>query len=142
MKNEVIQRLPDDWQEDSSFLLGWSQESLINLLALCVSRGIDGVADKIDNHGKVADKLSLLESALDFSLSDWWQPDSDNFFSRISKASIGECLKNAGHETEAKQALTLKKSDAAQLAAQTVNDTVWLPDCLVSLSTPDSNKTS
>lgn len=122
--------------------LGWSQEALINLLALCVSRGLDGVTDKIDNHGKASDKLSLLESALDFSLSEWWQPDSDNFFIRISKATISECLKNSGHETEAKQALTLKKSDAAQLAAQTVNDTGWLPDCLMSLSIPDINKTS
>ncbi|MEN3262650.1 hypothetical protein AAH678_28830 [Sodalis endosymbiont of Spalangia cameroni] len=129
--------MPDDWKEDPSFLLEWSQDALINLLALCVSRGIDGVMDKIDNHGKASDKLSVLESALDFSLSDWWQPDSDNFFSRISKASISDCLKNAGHETEAKQALTLKKSDAAQFAAQTVNNTGWLPDCLMTLSTPE-----
>ena len=79
---------------------------------------------------EIGDKLSEIESAIDFDLSAWWKPTKQNFFGRISKAKITECFENAGYTSEATRSQNMKRDEAAELAEEILSNGTWLPTCL------------
>ncbi|CAG9436915.1 hypothetical protein [Providencia alcalifaciens] len=54
-----------------------------------------------------------------------------NFFGRISKDQISDCLADAGRSDKALEAVKMKKGDAAELAENTLKETSWLPCCFL-----------
>jgi ParB family transcriptional regulator, chromosome partitioning protein len=58
-------------------------------------------------------------------MTKWFVPTADNFFGRISKSQIGDCLGEMGKSNSV--AATLKKDQLANLAEKEVRGTGWLP---------------
>jgi ParB family chromosome partitioning protein len=124
-------RLPENWQLDFSWLLTWDQAEVIALLTYCVGLALDAVRCHAGMDGKVGGELLSVENALEFELRDWWQPTKENYFGRISKEQMSEALIINGKEPQAASVLKMKKGDAAQLAADEIAQTRWVPECLL-----------
>ncbi|MBH3259479.1 ParB/RepB/Spo0J family partition protein [Serratia marcescens] len=123
-------RLPKGWEQDFTVLIDWPMPTLIDLLAFCVSGGIDGLCEKTDRNGRAGAQLDGLEAALGFTLRDWWVPTAQNCFARLSKDQIGDALVDADRLAQAASALKMKKADAALLAEAEISQTRWVPPCL------------
>ncbi|MDD7997461.1 ParB/RepB/Spo0J family partition protein [Kosakonia radicincitans] len=126
MKRDLKAGLPPEWEQDFTWLLTWPVDRLHALLGFCIATGISGQQGREMGYTQ-ASKLDNLEAAMGFDLRDWWQPGAENYFSRISKDQIGDALADAGCEDRAREALKLKKADAALLAEKTVAETRWIP---------------
>lgn len=123
-------RLPKGWEQDFTVLIDWPMPTLVELLAFCVSGGIDGLCEKTDRNGRAGAQLEGLEAALGFTLRDWWVPTAQNCFARLSKDQIGDALVDADRLAQAASALKMKKADAALLAEAEISQTRWVPPCL------------
>ncbi|MBL5824318.1 ParB/RepB/Spo0J family partition protein [Serratia marcescens] len=123
-------RLPKGWEQDFTVLIDWPMPTLVDLLAFCVSGGIDGLCEKTDRNGRAGAQLDGLEAALGFTLRDWWVPTAQNCFARLSKDQIGDALVDADRLAQAASALKMKKADAAVLAEAEISQTRWVPPCL------------
>lgn len=122
-------KLPEGWKDDFSWLLGWEAAEILALLAFCVGLALNGVQSFASKEGKVGDKLTTVENALEFDLCDWWKPTKENYFGRISKEQISDALIDAGKNAQAASVLKMKKGDAAQLAEDELASLRWLPNC-------------
>lgn len=123
-------RLPKGWEQDFTVLIDWPMPTLVDLLAFCVSGGIDGLCEKTDRNGRAGAQLDGLEAALGFTLRDWWVPTAQNCFARLSKDQIGDVLVDADRLAQGASALKMKKADAALLAEAEISQTRWVPPCL------------
>ncbi|EPI2108199.1 MULTISPECIES: ParB/RepB/Spo0J family partition protein [Providencia] len=124
-------RLPDAWQADFSWLLSWEQADLVALLAFCSAQTLSEVNHHAPHDNTLAKALRPIEQAIEFDFRQWWQPTKANFFGRISKDQISDCLAEAGASDKALEAVKMKKGDAAELAENTLKDTHWLPSCFL-----------
>ncbi|ENN8378228.1 ParC, partial [Providencia rettgeri] len=124
-------RLPDAWQADFSWLLSWEQADLVALLAFCSAQTLSEVNHHAPHDNTLAKALRPIEQAIAFDFRQWWQPTKANFFGRISKDQISDCLAEAGASDKALEAVKMKKGDAAELAENTLKDTHWLPSCFL-----------
>ncbi len=122
-------KLPEGWKDDFSWLLAWEAAEILALLAFCVGLALNGMQSFASKEGKVGDKLTTVENALEFDLCDWWKPTKENYFGRISKEQISDALLDAGKTAQAASALKMKKGDAAQLAEDELASLRWLPNC-------------
>ncbi|WP_447907979.1 ParB/RepB/Spo0J family partition protein [Serratia fonticola] len=122
-------KLPEGWKDDFSWLLAWEAAEILALLAFCVGLALNGMQSFASKEGKVGDKLTTVENALEFDLCDWWKPTKENYFGRISKEQISDALLDAGKSAQAASALKMKKGDAAQLAEDELATLRWLPNC-------------
>ncbi|HHR6225308.1 TPA: ParB/RepB/Spo0J family partition protein [Providencia alcalifaciens] len=122
-------RFPDAWQADFSWLLTWDQVDLVALLAFCSAQTLSEVNHYAPHDNTLAEALRPIEQAIAFDFRQWWQPTKANFFGRISKEQISDCLVDAGASDKALEAVKMKKGDAAELAESTLKDTHWLPSC-------------
>ena len=102
---------------------------MLELLAYCVARTVDGVVSKSDaeNQGERCQQANALRSALSFDMSKWFTPTASNFFSRVSKSRIAEALAEAGKPASA-ETMKLKKPELAALAEKEIRKTCWLPE--------------
>lgn len=124
-------RLPEAWQADFSWLLSWELADLVALLAFCSAQTLSEVNHHAPNDNSLAKALLPIEQAIAFDFRQWWQPTKANFFGRISKDQISDCLVDAGAADKALEAAKMKKGDAAGLAENTLKDTHWLPSCFL-----------
>ncbi|MGV2933664.1 ParB/RepB/Spo0J family partition protein [Providencia sp. AGC89] len=127
-------RLPDAWQADFSWLLSWEQADLVALLAFCSAQTLSEVNHHAPYDNTLAKGLRPIEQAIAFDFRQWWQPTKANFFGRISKDQISDCLAEAGASDKALEAVKMKKGDAAELAENTLKDTHWLPSCFLDVN--------
>ncbi|HEM8139333.1 MULTISPECIES: ParB/RepB/Spo0J family partition protein [unclassified Providencia] len=127
-------RLPDAWQADFSWLLSWEQADLVALLAFCSAQTLSEVNHYAPHDNTLAEALRPIEQAIAFDFRQWWQPTKANFFGRISKDQISDCLVDAGAADKALEAVKMKKGDAAELAENTLKDTHWLPSCFLNVN--------
>ena len=127
-------RLPDAWQADFSWLLSWEQADLVALLAFCSAQTLSEVNHHAPHDNTLAEALRPIEQAIAFDFRQWWQPTKANFFGRISKDQISDCLADAGAADKALEAVKMKKGDAAELAENTLRDTHWLPNCFLDVN--------
>lgn len=126
IKRALKAGLPPEWEQDFTWLLTWPVDRLHALLGFCIATGISGQQGREMGYTR-ASKLDNLEAAMDFDLRDWWQPGAENYFGRISKDQIGDALAEAGCEDRAREALKLKKTEAALLAEKTIAENRWVP---------------
>lgn len=131
--------LPEDWHKSWDWLLTWDIQALINVMGYCLAKTLDGASERLsDKDGKAGKDLEPVENLLGFTLRDWWQPTKANFFGRISKELIADSLTEAGQSGASRDALKMKKGDAAELAEDKIAQTRWVPDCLLPVSeTPE-----
>lgn len=138
-----LAEFPEGWEQDCRWLLSWSVERQLALLAYCLAGTVDGVNSWVPNTGKVGGELAFIEGLINFNLREWWQPTKANFFGRITKDQITDALIEAECTSAALDAAKMKKGDAAALAEEVVGQTRWVPDCLlveVAGESPKSNE--
>lgn len=131
--------LPEDWHKSWDWLLTWDTQALINVMGYCLAKTLDGASERLsDKDGKAGKDLEPVEALLNFTLRDWWQPTKANYFGRISKDQISDSLSLAGLDGASRDALKMKKAEAAELAEEKILLTSWVPDCLLPVSeTPE-----
>jgi len=133
MHDEWQARLPEDWHKGWDWLLDWDTAQLIAVMGYCLATTVDGASERLSHgDGKAGKDLEPVEALLNFTLRDWWQPTKSNFFGRIGKEQISDCLTQAGLDGASRDALKLKKADAAELAESQILHTRWVPDCMTS----------
>ncbi len=104
-----------------------TQEKLLELLAYCVSRTVDGVEFKNDNDPQRLQRADAVARALGCDMTKWFTPTASNFYSRVSKARIADALAEAGKPVDA-DGLKQKKVDLASQAEASTTGTGWLPE--------------
>jgi ParB family chromosome partitioning protein len=113
----------------------------LELLAHCVSSGVNAFYDKNDRSGPSAVKRRIahadrLARAVGFNpVQAGWSPTVDNYLGRVPKARILEAVREAKGDAEAQQIEHLKKPDMAKAAERLLAKTGWLPE---PLRTPDA----
>ncbi|MER5002098.1 ParB/RepB/Spo0J family partition protein [Providencia stuartii] len=133
-------RLPDAWQADFSWLLSWELADLVALLAFCSAQTLSEVNHQAPHDNTLAEALRPIEQAIAFDFRQWWQPTKANFFGRISKNQISDCLAEAGASDKALEVVKMKKGDAAELAENSLKESHWLPRCFLDVNA-DSHHT-
>ena len=128
-KQQWISVLPRSEDELWAWCLGQNQDVLLKLLAFCAARGVNAVQAKheSEDHQRLQ-HANALSVALQVDMTKWFVPTADNFFGRISKSQIGDCLTEMGKGTSV--GATLKKNKLAELAESEVEGTGWLPRTL------------
>ena len=103
--------------EDDLFqwCLDQDQATLLQLLAHCAARSLNAVKSKADGDRDRLQHSNALATALRLDMNAWFTPTTENFFGRVSKSQIAECLKEAGKPLSG-EAMNLKKADLAALA--------------------------
>jgi ParB family transcriptional regulator, chromosome partitioning protein len=113
----------DLWQ----WCLDQDQETLLQLLAYCAARSLNAVKSKVDADRDRLQHSNALAMALRIDMTAWFTPTAENFFGRVSKSQIAECLKEAGKPLSG-EAMNLKKADLVALAEREIRGTGWLPE--------------
>lgn len=120
-------RLPGNPASLWNWCLEQDRDSLLDLLAYGLAQTVDAVQIKSDDpEGERFVHADALEKALGIDMTSWFRPTAENYFGRVSKASIIEALKEA-RGTVAPAWEKAKKSDLAAIAEREIADTGWLP---------------
>ncbi len=131
--------------KDDDALWNWLAElddtSRGELLAHCVSAGVNALYERGDRHGAPgisvrgvdrrlahADRLARAVG-LDMAAAGW-RPTADNYLSRVTKLRILDAVREAKGEHAARLIDHLKKGDMAKEAARLLDGTGWLPEPL------------
>ena len=153
---QAIDQRQADWlaaiPEDETVLWDWldglTEDQRLQLLAHCVSFGINALSERpnpyggngVSQHGldqrlAEADRLARLTS-LDLVASGW-KPTAENYLNRVSKARIVEAVQEGAGEQAAQLIDHLKKGDMATEAERLLADSGWLPEPLRMIETAE-----
>jgi ParB family chromosome partitioning protein len=117
-----------------------SDSRRLELLAHCVSFGVNALYDKNDRSGPYGVKRRIAHAdrlaravGLD-PVQAGWSPTVDNYLGRVPKARIREAVREAKGDASVQLIDHLKKPDMAKEAARLLAETGWLPE---PLRTPD-----
>ncbi len=124
----------------------------LDLLAHCVSYGVNALHEKLNPYGGAgvteqglklrlaqADRLAQA-TGLDM-VEAGWRPTVGNYLGRVTKARILEAVREGAGERAAQLIGHLKKGEMAKEAERLLADTGWLPEPL-HLSAPDGAATA
>ena len=132
----ILERRKREWLEKlatANDLWTWcleqDQQTMLELLAYCVARTVNGLRAKSDgeNSGSRLEHPEAIATALGFNMRKWFTPTAENFFSKVSKSRISEALAEAGRPANP-ETLTLKKAELAAFAESEIKGTNWLPE--------------
>ena len=99
-----------------------------NLFAFCIAQGLDaGTQDWTEAPDCFPAKLA---QDLGLKMGDWWRPTVDNFFGKVTKATMLHSVKEAAGSSVARQMGGMKKDTMAKAAEEVVKGTTWLPTLL------------
>lgn len=127
MKINWAKQFPNTAPALWNWCLEQTQEKLLELLAYCVSRTVDGVEFKSDNDPQRLQHADAVARALGCDMTKWFTPTASNFYSRVLKARIADALAEAGKPVNA-DGLKQKKVDLASQAEASTTGTGWLPE--------------
>lgn len=143
--NERHERWGDHVPADDQALWDWlthlDDGTRMDLLALCVSYGVNALFERpnphsgsgVSRHGldvrlAQADRLAR-ETGLDM-MAAGWRPTVGNYLGRVTKPRILEAVREGAGERAAQLIDHLKKGDMAKEAERLLADTGWLPEPL------------
>ena len=143
--NERHERWGDHVPADDQALWDWlthlDDGTRMDLLALCVSYGVNALFERpnphsgsgVSRHGldvrmAQADRLAR-ETGLDM-VAAGWRPTVGNYLGRVTKPRILEAVREGAGERAAQLIDHLKKGDMAKEAERLLADTGWLPEPL------------
>jgi ParB family chromosome partitioning protein len=102
-------------------------ETLLECLAFLAAISLNAVQTKADAYsGSRLVHANAIASALHMDMTHWFAPNTENFFTRISKTHIAAALAEAGKPADASR-LAMKKSQLAAAAEIDIAGTGWLP---------------
>lgn len=117
--------------KNPNLLFGWlleqAQDRLLNLLALCTSLSINGVA-----RDEGPNAVNAIAGALHLNLSAYWQPTRTSYLNHVSKDRIVTVVSDAVSREEAARLAKMKKGEAAQAAEKLLEGKNWLPEFMAS----------
>lgn len=133
--------IPADDEALWNWLMALEDDSRMELLAHCVSFGVNALYERPNPYGasgvsdhalKVrlsqADRLARA-TGLDMAQVGW-RPTVGNYFGRVTKARIVEAAREGAGERAAELIGHMKKSDMAKEAERLLMDAHWLPEPL------------
>lgn len=133
--------IPADDQALWDWLTGLDDASRLDLLAHCVSFGVNALFERpnpyggtgVSQHGldvrlAQADRLQRA-TGLDM-VAAGWKPTVGNYLGRVTKARILEAVREGAGEPAAQLIDHMKKGDMATEAERLLADTGWLPEPL------------
>lgn len=123
-------RVPKDADELWAFVQGLPVTELLDLLAHCASLTVNAVRAPFDRKPGAWAHADRLAEAVDLDMSGYWTPTVASYLGRITKARIGEAVREAVSEEAAERIGGLKKPDMALEAEALVAGKGWLPGLL------------
>lgn len=133
--------IPADDEPLWDWLTALDEDSRLDLLAHCVSYGINALYERpnpysgsgVSEHGlevrmRQAERLARI-TGLDM-VAAGWRPTVGNYFGRVTKARIVEAVREGAGERAAQFIDHMKKGDMAKEAERLLADSGWLPEPL------------
>jgi ParB family chromosome partitioning protein len=111
------------------WLIGIDGDSRAALLAHCVGLTLNAVHGW-ERRAEAWAHADRLAADIGLDMTAYWTPTARSYFGRVTKARIGEAVREAQSEDAAAGIAGLKKPDMAQAAEQLVAATGWLPPLL------------
>lgn len=123
-------RVPKDAEDLWAFVLGLTATELLDLLAHCASLTVNAVRAPFDRKPGAWAHADRLAEAVDLDMSGYWTPTVTSYLGRVTKARIGEAVREAVSEAAAERIDGCKKPDMAREAEALLAGKGWLPSLL------------
>jgi ParB family chromosome partitioning protein len=123
-------RLPRESSEAWDVMAVLSAGELMDLLAHCVSLGVNAVRNPLDRRPGAWAQADRLATAAGLDMTRTWAPTAERYLARVTKPRILEAVTEAKGEAAAEQIIGLKKVEMAAAAEQLLAGTGWLPPLL------------
>jgi ParB family chromosome partitioning protein len=104
---------------------------LMDLLAHCVSLGVNAVRNPLDRRPGAWGHAERLATAAGLDMTRTWAPTAERYLGRVTKSRILEAVTEAKGEAAAERIAGLKKSEMTAAAEQLLTGTGWLPPLLL-----------
>lgn len=124
------QRLPREASEAWAFVVALDGGALLDLLAHCVSLTVNAVRNPLDRKPQAWTHADALAQAMGLDMTGYWSATARSYLGRVTKARIGEAVREAVSPEAAERIAALKKTEMAEAAEQLVARTGWLPSLL------------
>ena len=114
-----------------SWLGEQTEKTLLELLAYCVAVSVNAVRRKSDSYMQERfDQADMLAEATNLDMADWWEPTSERYLNRVSKALIMIAASEAVSPQAAENLRQMKKDAMASRAEELLARKRWLPEAL------------
>jgi ParB family chromosome partitioning protein len=130
-----IERLPKEPDEVFPWLLAQEQATVSQLLTFLAAVTVNGI------YGTEPERQSNepLAQALGLDMNRWWKATGDSYFNHVSKARVLDVVAEAVDASAASPLAAQKKDAVVAGAERALSGARWLPDCLRTASTRDSD---
>jgi ParB family chromosome partitioning protein len=118
----IRSELPADPDALFGWLLQQPQEKLLQLLAYCVARSLNGVSAEEESH-----RHDALVAATGLDMREWWSASGGSYFASVPKSRILEVLRETVSPEVVGALSNLKKGELIQAAEQRLAGAGWLP---------------
>lgn len=123
-------RLPREAADLWPFVEGLGATDLLDLLAHCASLTVNAVRAPFDRKPGAWAHADRLAQAVDLDMSGYWSATVASYLGRVTKARIGEAVREAVSEEAAERIGGMKKPDMALEAEALLAGKGWLPSLL------------
>ena len=123
-------RLPKEAADLWAFVQGLAAADLLDLLAHCASLTINAVRTSFDRKPAVWAHADRLAQAVDLDMTGYWSATVGSYLGRVTKARIGEAVREAVSDEAAERIGGMKKPDMASEAEALLAEKGWLPSLL------------
>lgn len=123
-------RLPKEAADLWAFVQGLAATDLLDLLAHCASLTVNAVRTPFDRKPGAWAHADRLAQAVDLDMTGYWSATVGSYLGRVTKARIGEAVREAVSDEAAERIGGLKKSDMASEAEALLAGKGWLPSLL------------
>ncbi|MFC3070486.1 ParB/RepB/Spo0J family partition protein [Phenylobacterium soli] len=123
-------RLPREAGEAWTFVRALDGGALLDLLAHCVSLGVNAVRNPLDRRPGAWSHADALAEAAGLDMRLTWTATAETYFGRVTKARILEAVREGAGDAAAERLAGLTKREMAQAAEQALAGTGWLPPLL------------
>jgi len=122
-------QLPQEAAQVWAFVVGLDGDSRLSLLAHCVALSVHAVRNW-ELRPAVHEHADALAVAVDLDMTAYWTATPRSYLGRVTKARIGEAVREAAGEEAAARIADLKKGEMAEAAQALIAGTGWLPPLL------------
>lgn len=123
-------RLPKEAADLWAFVQGLAATDLLALLAHCASLTVNAVRTAFDRKPGAWAHADRLAEAVDLDMTGYWSPTVASYLGRVTKARIGEAVREAVSDEAAERIGGMKKPDMASEAEALLAGKGWLPSLL------------
>jgi ParB family chromosome partitioning protein len=123
-------RLPKEAADLWAFVQGLAATNLLDLLAHCASLTVNAVRTPFDRRPGAWAHADRLAEAVGLDMTGYWSATVASYLGRVTKARIGEAVREAVSDEAAERIGGMKKPDMASEAEALLAGKGWLPSLL------------